>query len=463
MAKIYGQLEQAQLQNNAGNLSGNIVGRVFYDTTALKAKFQTASLSSALLANDQNCVFGTNGTANSNVRLNRAAVGVLQLVLGGDSTAEGSFSANFAQLSFKIEQYATGSLPAAGSEGRLLYDSTLHKAIVDNGSSLLTLGTLTGTETFTNKTLTSPAINGANFNYGTASNTNRLLLPTDTSTNLAGYTNTAGLIAYDSTLGKPVFNSGAGFVAIGSVSVTLVTQSKTTTYTALVSDDVILASTAGGLWTLTLPTPVGISGKLFKIKKTTADFIVLTISTPAGNLVGTNGSASTTTLNTIGEYIEIVSDGTNWNITQRVIPSVPTLYTLVLTGTGGTGPTPGTIVHNLASYQRIGNTIYVQIRYDTSSTGTNGSGSTLFSIPPLLVVDTTKTVVVGDVSNHISGSVFKDSYVNSGVCFLFDTTHVGAASSATGTISSGNANSLGVSGGTDWDLAFTVPIVGWNN
>lgn len=68
----------------------------------------------------------------------------------------------------------------------------------------------------TSKTFTTPAINGANFNFGTASNTNRLLLPSDTSTNLSGYTNTAGLLAYDTTLSKPVYNNGTLWTAVGS-------------------------------------------------------------------------------------------------------------------------------------------------------------------------------------------------------------------------------------------------------
>lgn len=73
-------------------------------------------------------------------------------------------------------------------------------------------------QTFTDKTLTSPAINGANLNMGTASDTNRILLASDTTTNLDLLTDTAGLIAYDTTLGKVVYNDGTGWTAVGTGS-----------------------------------------------------------------------------------------------------------------------------------------------------------------------------------------------------------------------------------------------------
>lgn len=96
---------------------------------------------------------------------------------------------------------------------------------IKNGSGVITLPTTTVTLcgitescTLTNKTLTSPAINGSNFNFGTASNSNRLLLPSETTANLSGLTQTAGLIAYDTTQGKPVYNNGTAWTAVGAGS-----------------------------------------------------------------------------------------------------------------------------------------------------------------------------------------------------------------------------------------------------
>jgi hypothetical protein len=106
-----------------------------------------------------------------------------------------------------------------------LTNKTLTAPVIStiSNSGTLTLPTSTDTivgrattDTLTNKTMTAPAINGANQNFGTASNTNRLLLPSDTTTNLDTLTDTAGLLAYDTTQSKPVYNTGSGWTAVGS-------------------------------------------------------------------------------------------------------------------------------------------------------------------------------------------------------------------------------------------------------
>ena len=85
--------------------------------------------------------------------------------------------------------------------------------------SAVTDETGTGALVFgTSPTIGTPAINSPNLNGGTASNTVRVLLPTETTTNLDALTDTAGLLAYDSTQSKPVFNTGSGWTVIGSGS-----------------------------------------------------------------------------------------------------------------------------------------------------------------------------------------------------------------------------------------------------
>lgn len=116
-----------------------------------------------------------------------------------------------------------------------------------------------------------------------------------------------------------------------SVSNNLTIVSKTTTYTAVTTDDVILCDTSGGAWTLSLFAASGNSGKVLRIKKTTSDFTQLTID---ANSSETIDGATTTTIDTQFETLVIICDGTNWRILERFIPQVYTSYTPTTQGFG---------------------------------------------------------------------------------------------------------------------------------
>lgn len=140
--KVYGQLEKAALEVLSSDPAQGVQGRAWFNSTSLKVGIDDGTLVRALLRNDQNCVFGNNGTANSNIRLNRAAAGVLQLVLGGDTTAEGSLSANVAQLSARMENYTVSGAPASASanKGRLYFATDVNTLFVDNGTAWQAVG-----------------------------------------------------------------------------------------------------------------------------------------------------------------------------------------------------------------------------------------------------------------------------------------------------------------------------------
>ena len=85
----------------------------------------------------------------------------------------------------------------------------------------------------------------------------------------------------------------------------------TTTYTALVSDQLILADASGGGFTLTLPSAADAVQDQYTIKAT---------SVAGGNVVvdgsgaETIDGAATKTLGSLYALLVLASDGTNWHI-----------------------------------------------------------------------------------------------------------------------------------------------------
>jgi hypothetical protein len=136
MANIYGELTRAQLESLSADPTAGVTGRVFWHTVDLQFKSDSGTAVRAMLRNDLKCLIGTNATANNNIRFHRGAASVLQFLLGGDATAEGSLSTSLAQISAKMEGYAAASLPAAGNGGRVLYVSDETNLAYDDGAAI---------------------------------------------------------------------------------------------------------------------------------------------------------------------------------------------------------------------------------------------------------------------------------------------------------------------------------------
>lgn len=208
MAKIYGNLERASFESLSSDPGSTVVGRVIWNSTEGRAKVADGSAIRALLRNDLKCVIGNSGTAAENIRLHRGAAGVLQFLSGADATAEGSLSTALNQISGRQENYATGSLPSAGNAGRLAFDTTVAFLKVDNGSAWKTLVTTDGAQA-----LTAKDIDG-----GTASNTSRITLPKDTTTNLTALTRKEGTIVYSTDDSIPYYDDGTNLISMAGGS-----------------------------------------------------------------------------------------------------------------------------------------------------------------------------------------------------------------------------------------------------
>jgi hypothetical protein len=190
----------------------------------------------------------------------------------------------------------------------------------------------------------------------------------------------------DAAAGKFLKASGAWAVPSPSVADLAVT-SKTTTYTATTSDNVILV-TAGSSWTLSLYTAVGNTGKVLDIIRTDDSPSTLVTIDPNGS--ETLGGFTTVTLATKGESWRIVSDGTNWQVLDHKTA------TPWVTDSGFTPASAafGTVTLKSIQWRRNGDTIYVRGYWKNgTATGTTAS----LSFPSGIAMDSTKMTSTSQV------------------------------------------------------------------
>lgn len=122
------------------------------------------------------------------------------------------------------------------------------------------------------------------------------------------YPKTDGFYQLDPTGTETKFATASSLLSIST---------KSGNYSLTVSDDIILANVAGGAFTLSLPSPIGISGKVFRIKKIDTTLNQVLIS---GMIDGwTNPQIGLT-----NNELEIASNGTNWYFLKY--PNISIIY-----------------------------------------------------------------------------------------------------------------------------------------
>lgn len=338
--KIFGQLEDATLEQLSSDPSISVQGRVWTNTTEGRAKYDNGLVKRAFLLNDDKLAIGNDVTPSNNVRLHRAGASLLQLTPGNDATAEGSSATSISALSFRIENGLAGSLPAAGQVGRSVFVTDQKVVAVDDGlvyrriipeisANDATAGTtitlapvlssvvrLTGAfstlemipagfdsqhVTLINRTGSDVVVS----NDSGATPANRIL--TGTNANLVLKTNSALTLKYDSLTSKwQVIGQAAGAGAGGGGVPNSSVQTVTSNYTILVTDDVILADSTSAQLQITLPTPSGNLGKRLLIEKIGSRVYNQVI------LVGTVDGVVNPELWAPGSSVEIISTGSVW-------------------------------------------------------------------------------------------------------------------------------------------------------
>ena len=85
----------------------------------------------------------------------------------------------------------------------------------------------------------------------------------------------------------------------------------TTTHSILTTDTYVLANATGGGFTVTLPTAVGVSGKMYEIKKIDSSSNIVTVATTSSQTIDGD---TTMTIGDQNVAMAVVSDGSNWRI-----------------------------------------------------------------------------------------------------------------------------------------------------
>lgn len=145
-------------------------------------------------------------------------------------------------------------------------------------------------------------LTGAQSVGGVKTFTNIPIFPSDTVT-------LANLIA-TGTRNTTTFYRGDGTFAVPTASVVYTIQSKTTAYTSVATDDVILCDAAGGSFSITTHS-AATATKPLTIKRTNSGANTVTIDANASETID---GAATYVISQVNESVTIVSNGTNWFI-----------------------------------------------------------------------------------------------------------------------------------------------------
>ena len=178
--------------------------------------------------------------------------------------------------------------------------------------------------------------------------------------------------------------------------------------------EIVLCNAVSAAFTVTLPTAVGLTGKCYRIKKTDTTFNAVTIDGAGSETIDLNLTRKLLTQN---ESLQIVSDGANWKILQRQIPSEYVSYTPTLGIVGGTPTTQ-------AFWRRLGDSIEINFRIVYAGTAT--SGNFTLSLPLGLTIDTTKLTL----TNHYSPFGFMQAN-DAGAVLYFCSIHYASSTTIT--------------------------------
>lgn len=392
-------------------------------------------------------------TSNIQTQLDgKQATGNYITDLIGDGTASGPGSANLTLSTVNSNTGSFGSstaIPSFTVNGKGLITAASTNAVIAPA------GTLTGT------TLASNVVSSSLTSLGTIAT--GVWDATTIAVNRGGtgqttYTDGQLLIGNSTgnTLAKSTLTAGANVtITNGSGSITVAAPSiltgfnyiSVTSSTTLTINDYAFLS--GASFSFTLPTAVGNAGKGFAIQHAGTSLTqVYTINTTSSQTIGgiAGGSYS---LYTNGEFLMLISDGSNWQILSHRTDTAWTSYTPTLVGFG-------TTTNVEFRYRRSGTNIEIMGKY---TAGTNTATEARIPLPSSTTSADSSTIPsirqCGTFVYATNSASFSNALIEPSVTYIT----LGVQSSSQSGLTKVNGNTYANS--VAYAVWASLPVSGW--
>ena len=236
---------------------------------------------------------------------------------GGDKTFAGNTTINGNLTLNNVANNSTVDSVLVVNNGvverRKLSSTAFGNAITNINGNRDSVQTFQFVNTGNNLSVTTNGTNTINLNVPDASASARGTVSTSTQT-FAGVKTFQDSVAAAKAIKVGSTGSANSTVQVdGSLSMTIKTV--TSNYTADATDNTILANTTTSAFTITLPNPAGIAGRIYTIKKIGTGGIdkELTITPSSGTIDG----GSNYIIYNDWTYVTMQTDGTNWYIIKK--------------------------------------------------------------------------------------------------------------------------------------------------
>jgi hypothetical protein len=447
MGYVYGQLIRAAVETLGADPSTNadkFTGRLWYNTATNLLKYADASNNIKVLLTSGDVV---NADINAAAAIAYSKLNLSGSIVNADVNASAAIA--YSKLNLATSIVNADIAAAAAIAFSKMENLTTGRALVSDGSGDVSVATTTATEIGYVNGVTSAIQTQLDAKQARSTLTTKgdiYVASASATVGRLGVTTNGFVLTADSgeSLGVKWAAQGAATIETGSTTDTV--GSTTTHY---------LADTSGGSWTLTLRA--GTLGSKLTITKITNDLSILTIDGDGTEEIREGGtSATTTTINTPGESVDLLYDGTRWEVVARKTTTRDIAYTPTFAGLGA-------VANLTAFYSRRGNKLKVHARWEN---GTVTGDLASLTLPAGIAIDTTVLPTTGNFlvgawarnasSSVASGRMVSSTGTDTGKVYFGSSFGDSGSSPLSGELGTGfTGNSEVVV------IEFEVPITGW--